>query len=260
MSKRSFKRVLLENTKIYEYKIKFCVQPTEEQLRAFLYYVQKYDPIEVTEPVRSIIQKNPLDFPDIENTEVYTMVLKTTLPVSSYVLQQEIKNWLGIPEKFVVVRNKFEPLNIESDYINAENEIRDEVQKNDWNFLSKLSTDQDYRESEQIHNGGEYYSNSSLEDLKKYFTNLRRKVKQGMYPSMGDVHFKLFKNFDDNDFNKHIADAPRTYHYHSEFKYEEKPSKNQIVNPYDDRPYLSRTVQDKDGNQIIIKKELGKIS
>lgn len=260
MKKRSFKRVLLENVKIYEYKIKFCIEPTPEQMQALLYYVQKYDPIEISEPTRSIIQKNPLDFPDIENTEVYTIVLKTTLPVSSYVLQQEIKNWLGINEKFIVVRNKFEPVNIESDYINALNDINDEVKNKGWNFISKLSTDEEYHDSEKIDNGSDYYSNDSLEDLKKYFTNLRKKVKNNFpYNSIADIHFKLFQNFDDNDYNKNIKDAPKVYHYNSKIDYKEKPIKNQIINPYDDRPELKKIAKDKEGNKIVLKRELGKV-
>lgn len=255
---KSFKAYLIESLKVYEYKIKFCFEPSEEHIKLLAVYLQKYDPIELTEPVKTILQKNPLDFPDIENTEVYTITFTTNLPLSSYILQQEIKNWLGIPEKFIRVRSKLEPVNIESDILNANDDLKQEAEKNNFTLLPKLSNKEEYPESEKINNGSEYFSNTQVEKFKSYMKELKKNRISKMYKLSSEIAFELNTEYDDNDFNKNIKDAPKVYHRLSKEEIKNDDNKKVIVNQYDDFPELKREYTDSNGNVKLLSKKIGK--
>ncbi|MCS7316756.1 MAG: hypothetical protein NZZ41_00335 [Candidatus Dojkabacteria bacterium] len=257
---KKFISYLIESLKIYEYKIKFCFEPSEEMIKTLAIYLQKYDPIELTEPERTIIQKNPLDFPDVENTEIFIMTFKTHLPLSSYILEQEIKNWLCIPEKYVVVRSKLEPMNVESDIINSKEEIEQEAEKNKYHILPKLSSNEEYPESEKIQNGKDYFSNEQVENLKLYMRELKKQRINGLYALSSEIAFEINKNFDDNDFNKSIKDAPKSYHRFSKEKFSKNEDllKRPVVNVYDDFPEMKKEFLDKDNKIVTLKKTIGK--
>lgn len=254
---KKFKAYLIESLKVYEYKIKFCFEPSEEQIKLLSVYLQKYDPIELTEPVRTILQKNPLDFPDVENTEVYTITFTTNLPLSSYILQQEIKNWLGIPEKFIRVRSKLEPVNIESDIINANDDLKQDAEKNNFTILPKLSSKEEYPDSEKINNGSDYFSNNQVEKFKLYMKELKKNRISKLYKLSSEIAFELNKNYDDNDFNKNIKNSPKTYHKLSKEEIKNDNDKKVIVNQYDDFSELKREYLDKNGNIKILTKKIG---
>ncbi len=211
MIMKSFKQHLLESVKIYKYKIKFCFVPSEAQLNSLDHFLQKYDPIEISAPRKTIVQKTPLDFQDVENAEVVIIDLVTSQPVSSYVLQQEIRNWLMIPERFVVVRGEHEPLEMQTDQINAKQEACEQAKEEELQPLAKLSTSSEYPEHEHAPPGENYFGNKHLESFKQYLqqiqSNRKIHVKKpyDVSPAVIDVAQ------DDNDFNQHIKGAPKTY-------------------------------------------------
>lgn len=115
---------------------------TDENMDKLEFLLQKYDVQSIDGPRKTIIQEHPLDFYDIVNHEVYIIDAVLGLPASTYMLQQEIKETLDIPEKFVVVRSDNDPTEIETQRLNAQ-KLMDE---NNDGPVAKLSIDPEYPE------------------------------------------------------------------------------------------------------------------
>lgn len=113
--------------KRYHYRLKTVVPLDDKALDAIEHAVRRYMPLDMSRVTKTILQKTPLDFPGLQNMEVFMVDLVLGLPASAYVLQQEFKTALGIPEKYVVVRADNEPLEIDGQILNAEEEIRVEA-------------------------------------------------------------------------------------------------------------------------------------
>ena len=233
---KSFKQHLLESVRVYKYRIKFCFLPSEQQLDTLDYFLQKYDPVEIGLPRKTIVQKTPLDFQNVENAEVVIIDLVTAQPVSSYVLQQEIRTWLTIPERFVVVRGENDPLELQTDEMNAKWEARDQADEEDLIPQAKLSTNSEYPEYERTPPGENYFSNKQTDSFKQHLQHIQGtrkvhvKLPYNVPPAVSDVAQ------DDNDFNQHIEDAPKVYPGVSAKKKTKDPDevKMTIVNFNDD--------------------------
>jgi len=211
MIMKSFKQHLLESTRVYKYRIKFCFTPSKDQIDTLYYFLQKYDPIEISSPRKTIVQKTPLDFQDVENAEVAIIDLVTSQPVSSYVLQQEIRTWLTIPERFVVVRGENEPLELQTDQINAKQEACDQANEENLKPKAKLSTDSEYPEYEHAPSGENYFGNKQTDSFKQYLQSIQgtRKVHVKMPYDIPPKASEIPQ--DDNNFNKEIKGAPKVY-------------------------------------------------
>jgi hypothetical protein len=211
MIMKSFKQHLLEATRVYKYRIKFCFVPSDEQIETLDHFLQKYDPIEISAPRKTIVQKTPLDFQDVENAEVAIIDLVTSQPVSPYVLQQEVRTWLTIPERFVVVRGENDPLELQTDQINAKQAACDQADEEDLEPKAKLSTDSEYPEYEHTPPGENYFGDKQADSFKQYLQSIQGTRK---------VHVKMPYNIppkvseipqDDNNFNQHVEGAPKVY-------------------------------------------------
>jgi hypothetical protein len=134
--------------------------------------VAKYKPLDISRPKKTMLQKQPMDFANIENHEVYVVDLVTGLPASSYVLQQELRNALNCPEKYIVVRAANEPVELESEKLDAEREM--DAEAKDMKRGARLSTDPNYDLDEQGESGENYYGNAYNVKLLDYL----RKVQQ----------------------------------------------------------------------------------
>src|SRR5690606_35995772 len=120
---KSFKEYLQDNAREYHYRIKTVKPLCDEDLDYIERVCRKYVLTDITKPVMTIIQKHPLDFQDIENAEVWIVDISTQLPVSDYVLQQELKLALKVPEKYIVVRAENNPLEVYTQQMNARDDI-----------------------------------------------------------------------------------------------------------------------------------------
>lgn len=107
---KSFREYLEESKKTYQYRIKTIVPIEDGMMDRIEEVLSKYDALEVSRPKVTILQKNPLDFPDVEAAEVSIVDVTTNLAASSYELQQLLRGVLNIPEKFIVVRGAHEPI------------------------------------------------------------------------------------------------------------------------------------------------------
>lgn len=145
---KSFKDYISENHREYHVRIK-TVSPLDDEAMKYIERVlQKYVLIDMSAPIKTIIQKHPLDFQDIRNAEVWIVDVVTELPASPYVLQQELKLALALPEKYIVVRAANDPLEVETQRINANAEIDMEAMEQGLSPASRLSTHESYDDDE----------------------------------------------------------------------------------------------------------------
>jgi len=145
---KSFKDYINANHREYHVRIK-TVSPLDDDAMGYIERVlQKYVPIDITAPVKTIMQKHPLDFTDIRNAEVWIVDVVTELPASAYVLQQELKLALALPEKYIVVRAANDPLEVETQRMNANDEIDMEAMEQGLSPASRLSINDSYDDDE----------------------------------------------------------------------------------------------------------------
>lgn len=214
-----FREILrgIRESKEYDFRIKFAEKLTDEKVNKLERVLDKYDLIELTGPTETIVQEHPLDFQDIDNAEIYIFTAKVALPASPYILLQEIKNQLDIPEKFIVVRTDNDPSEIETEVINAKKDISKEARSKNLEKGSYLSTSRTYPEHEQLEAEGPVYGDEHLSNFKKYLAMIAATRKNNIiepHDSLYDYDEEVqdapqLQN--DNDFNAHIEDAPKIY-------------------------------------------------
>lgn len=154
---------LLEVEKEYEYIVKFACEIDENHMNKLENVLKKYDVIDIQGPNKSIIQKQPLDFPNISNVEVYTLNIKTRYPMALHEAIQEIRHYLGIEEKFIVVRPAKNEDHKEDSPLERYNDEITEREDEDYN--SKL--EDPYHEKDGTkHKSEEYYGDEYNKEMK----------------------------------------------------------------------------------------------
>ena len=148
MTVKSFKDYVQEREREYNLRIKTVVPLDDQELEYMERVLDKYVLRDITKPVKTILQKHPLDFRDLTNVEVWIVDIVTALPVSAYVLQQELKLALNIPEKYIVVRNANDPKEIETQRMAARDEIDMEAMEQGLSPAPRLSTNSAYDDDE----------------------------------------------------------------------------------------------------------------
>lgn len=159
---------LAENEAIHEFRVKIAMEPTDEQLDAMELHLRKYDGFDITTPKKTIIQRNPRDFRSIDAAEVYMIDFKTRQPASPLQLLAELTQKMGIHERFLIVRNKLEPLHIEDEAEDMPEE----------DYKTRL-TDAEYSEVEQPDPEqfyGEKFKDSFLKEIAKERAEHLKKV------------------------------------------------------------------------------------
>lgn len=108
----NLKRYLSAVERQYRYRIKTVAPVDDTAMDRIEQCIAKYRPISIDGPKKTPIQRTPLDFHDIQNREVWIIEVVLTLPASPYVLIQDIRNALNIPERYVVVQGEGDMLDI----------------------------------------------------------------------------------------------------------------------------------------------------
>jgi hypothetical protein len=243
-----FKKYLAESQKVYNYRIKTASPLTSEIVAQIAAYLTKFRLLSISKPSRSILQKNPLDFSDLQNVEVYMIDVATTLPCSSYIMQQDIRNIMNIPEKYVVVRCDNEPIEIEGNRIAQERELEANAEKKGLEREPLLSTDSVYSDAEQTADGQNYYGNDYNNRLLSYLKTLQAEHQ----PEQVDAPAPLFAWMDmpkndvkADDFNRDIK-VPKTKKQDADAK-EPAPTGN-----YDNSgDTVKHTYLTKGGKQVV---------
>lgn len=106
---RSFIEVLQESKKIYPFKIGVAGPLPEGFADHLETALQKYDVVKMTKGKKTPIQERPLDFPQLQNTEVTYFEVEVNYPTTVQVMQEYVGNCCDIPQSHIIVRNPNEP-------------------------------------------------------------------------------------------------------------------------------------------------------
>lgn len=147
---KTFKTLLAESQNEYHYRLKTVVKPDDVKMDDIERLLSRYKLITIDTPRMYDAKQDSLAFRDIENADVYYLDFIIGVPVSAYILQQELRAALNIPEKFLVVRSDNEPVEVyssQNDLLRKlDQKAREEGHPED---ASLLSTDRFYLDAEQ---------------------------------------------------------------------------------------------------------------
>lgn len=143
---KSFKQYLKESVQEHVFALRLVAQPTENQLATIHTYLQKYDLVSIDAPENL---QDKLDFFANPHKDVWQIRFVTGMPMSSYILMQELKSALDIPEDYIVVRASNEPVELQLDDCEFDCEVEDIKKSKDLTTAAMLSTDRFYDDAEQ---------------------------------------------------------------------------------------------------------------
>jgi hypothetical protein len=106
---RSFKEILTESKKTYEFKIGVAgplPEGLEDRMETVL---KKFNVSSMTSGKKTPIQERPLDFPQLQNMEVTYFEVAVEYPTTSQVLQEYVGKCCGIQQAHIIVRNANDP-------------------------------------------------------------------------------------------------------------------------------------------------------
>lgn len=95
----NLKHYIAETERTYTYKLKTICQLDDYAMDRIEQVCLKYQPIDISRPRKLMMQKAPLDFNNVDAAEVWVVDFEFGLPVSSYVLGEEIRYALGARER-----------------------------------------------------------------------------------------------------------------------------------------------------------------
>ena len=85
---RSLKQYIVESVHPYRYTIKIAGEVDKNFIDMFKYNLKKFDPIEMSEPVSTPVQKSPYGFPNISNQPVTIIKAQFRYPATEPMIQQ----------------------------------------------------------------------------------------------------------------------------------------------------------------------------
>lgn len=85
---KSLRQYLTESVRTYHYTIKIAGDCDSKFLDMFKHNLSKFDPVKIEEPKKTPIQKNVLDFGDLQNESVTIMKAEFRYPATEPMIQQ----------------------------------------------------------------------------------------------------------------------------------------------------------------------------
>lgn len=144
---KRFSDYLAEATCEHNYFIKFAIKPSEDQVSSIETWLRRYDLRSMTPPV--LFEDGNKDFIDVRTRSVHSMRISLGMPVSQYILLQDLKSAAGISEKMMVVRGENEPIERYSQIDAWERKTDADARDRGDLPSARLSTDRSYNDSEQ---------------------------------------------------------------------------------------------------------------
>ena len=106
---KSFTEFLTETKKTYPFKIGVAGELPEGFADSLEPALKKYDVVNMSAGKKTPIQERPLDFPQLQNTEVTYFEVSVNYPTTTQVLQEYLAKCCGIDQGHFIVRNPNEP-------------------------------------------------------------------------------------------------------------------------------------------------------
>ena len=186
---RSFKHYLVESVHSYDYTIKIVGEIDAKQMDLFKYNLNKFDPIEITGPTSTPIQKSPYGFPGVTNQSVNIIKAKFRYPATGPMIRQ-MANLMTIDENRVrLVTTGFDD-SIDHEVEQYENQAD----------KSPLLTN-DYPDDANAKAAAKAYGNSYLDEIEKQMKDHKiespyagEKTKQAFDPFKPEEYMKSMGN------------------------------------------------------------------
>jgi hypothetical protein len=121
---RSLKHFIVESIHTYKYTIKIAGTIDKEFLDMFKYNLNKFDPVEISEPKSTPIQKSPYGFPNLENESVTLIKVEFRYPATEPMVQQ-LAQLLGYNVNMVRMVATHYDDSVDSEMMGYENEMKD---------------------------------------------------------------------------------------------------------------------------------------
>ena len=99
---RSLKQFIAESVHTYNYTIKVAGNVDKNFLDLFKFNLKKFDPVKISDPISTPIQKDPYGFPDLQNEPVHIIKAEFRYPATEPMIQQ-IAQLLGYNVNYVRV-------------------------------------------------------------------------------------------------------------------------------------------------------------
>lgn len=154
---KPFTAYLNESKQSWKFYIKTIHELSDTQSDRIEKHLMKYDSTGLGAAKKSILQSRPKDFPNHRGYEVFMYEFTTNLPVSSYQVQNEIRNMLGLSDGVFKVR--------------GEHEIDEDIQED--KDAESLLADEDYSEADKV-KGEDYYGEKYNTSFVKELLKLRK--------------------------------------------------------------------------------------
>lgn len=244
------KQYLTEAEKQYHLRLKTIVPLDDATMDRIERYLAKYDPVSVSRPKRTILQKAPLDFPNVTEAEVYIVDMAFGLPAAPHVLRADIRKLLDAPESYVFVRTRNDPGEVENARMNA---LADMALEADRRGLrpADLLTDSEYGEADRATGlfGTDY--NMALVNYLISVEHERRKTVEHVQ----GAPFRWLPVAERDHYNAEIPEAPFVA-----FKPTMEPIEQHMMGNIDSlRGEMRRTYLDKEGNRVVLTRKLGEV-
>jgi len=144
---KNLKHYLNESAKDHEYVIKFAEKPTSEQIDIMKIWLKRYDLKAMSSP--DMVGNDHKDFIDVPNRETHEMHIILGMPISPYVLLQDLKLAANISEKFMTIRDINDPLQKYADFDKWNRDSDDAAAEKGLEPAARLSADRFYQDAEQ---------------------------------------------------------------------------------------------------------------
>lgn len=121
---KSFRSYLAESVRVYRYKIKFAGDLEKNFCDLFCHNLSKFDPVKVSAPKTTPIQRDPYGFPDLKDQPVTIIDVSFRYPATEPMIKQ-LARMLGHDENFVRMIQADYDESINSEARQYENEAQD---------------------------------------------------------------------------------------------------------------------------------------
>lgn len=160
----------------HDVRIKLACECGDDMCDRIEKHLEKYDAEKISRPSKTILQRRPLDFPNMDMAEVYIIDFTANLPVSTEMLKQELAKLLNISEAEIVVRMANEPRELEAEH----DEEGDKFKKKPEKLQAKIGTDYSKEEASEKKASelfGDKYNSAFLKELKKLSDERKKETK-----------------------------------------------------------------------------------
>ena len=107
---KKFNEYLTESHKTYKFKVKVAGELPESFNQRLNTNMQKFDVVTIGAGKKTPITQRPLDFPNLQNTEVHTFEVEVKYPTTTEVLSEYLSVNCTVPRSHILVRGEFDPI------------------------------------------------------------------------------------------------------------------------------------------------------